>query len=135
MRQQHDRRADTHFPGTLRDRAGDNLRRGTDIAAEVMLADPDRIEAQLFRVSNLVEEVLVVLLLGAFLSVLIEECQQTEFHRAPPALRSRLDLAPAPGHVRHGSSSSRDSARPVAQFFEQLLSFPSITRYPLSRAR
>ena len=53
--------------------ASDNLRRGADVAAEVMLADPDRIEAQFFRVADLFEEVLVVLLLGTVLGVMVEQ--------------------------------------------------------------
>jgi hypothetical protein len=46
-----------------------------------MLADPDRVEAQLLGVADFVEEVLIVLLFGAVLGVVIEEREQPEFHR------------------------------------------------------
>jgi hypothetical protein len=81
MRQQGDRSADTHFFGALRDRSRDDLRRGTDVAAKVMLAEPDRIEAQFFGVINFLEEVFVVLLFGTIFGVMIEESQKPKLHR------------------------------------------------------
>ena len=57
---------------TLGNGAGDNLRRRADITAKVMLAEPDRIKAQLLGVIHFLEKVLVVLLFRAILSIVIE---------------------------------------------------------------
>ena len=72
-KQQRDRRPDAHFFRALRDRSRDDLRRRTDVAAKVMLANPDRIEAQLLGVAHFCEEVFVVLLFGTILGVVIKE--------------------------------------------------------------
>jgi hypothetical protein len=72
MWQQNDRGTDAKFGRALGNCGGNYLRRGTNVAAKVMLADPDRIEAQLFRVAYLLEEILVVLLLRTILGVVIE---------------------------------------------------------------
>src|SRR5262249_55682911 len=93
MREEGDRGSDTDFFGPLRDSAGDDLWCGTDVAAKVMLADPQGIEAEIFGVGHFVEEVLVVILLGAILGVVIEESQQTEFHRIPPGFSGQKGAA------------------------------------------
>ena len=73
MWDERNRRTDPNPFRPLSNRGGDYLGRWANVAAKVMLTDPDGIEAQLLGVARFIEEVFVVLLLGTILRVVIEE--------------------------------------------------------------
>jgi len=58
MREQRDSRTNANLLGPLSNRRGDYLGCRTDIAAKVVLADPDGIEAKFFGVARFIEEFL-----------------------------------------------------------------------------
>ena len=80
VRQEHNRCADADPRGALGDGRGDDLRRGANIAIEVVLADPHAVKPEFFGVGHFGEEILIILGLGAVLGVVIEERQQAKFH-------------------------------------------------------